>query len=278
MKVIGDSSIIICGIVRNCEYGLRRNIPVINKLCDMAKSYHVIMYENDSTDDTKQILREWEKSRPNIHITVNDFNTKTIPTKSNVNRFFSRARIEKMAFYRNKYLEYIEQKKLTADFIIIIDIDVDCFSLDGIIDSFEKYPQWDAVAANGYIYSPSAFFRKRYNDSYALVECGMEDIPQTEKSIKNKQYKWAFMKKGMPLLRVFSAFGGLAIYKFDAIKDCRYSAIDNDDKRVEVRCEHYSLYRQMKDKGFDKVFINPNMTIKYRPYFWDKIRRNKKTK
>lgn len=273
-KKLRQATLIVCGIVRNCAQGLAKHIPAINLLCDIAKEYHVIIFENDSTDDTKQILSDWQRKRKNIHISLNDFGTTTIPIKdSTSNRFFSKYRIEKMAKYRNQYLNYISENEIVGDYVIVLDLDVKKISVSGILHSLGSRKEWDCIAANGYIYSPSAWFRKRYNDGYALVECGMENIAQTEQEIKRNQYKWAFMKTGMPFIPVFSAFGGGAIYRYEAIKNCRYSTIPNHDERVEVRCEHYSLCKQMSEQGFSKIFINPSMTIKYEPYIYQKIRR-----
>lgn len=271
-RKLSTYEIIVCGIVRNCGRNLKRNIPIINQLCDFAKNYHVVMFENDSIDDTKLILQQWSNSRKNIHISTNDYNTVTIPPKSTtVNRFFSRPRIEKMANYRNQYLEYIDNNNLNADYVIVVDMDVRTIDLNGILHSFGINQQWDALIANGYIYSPSAKFRKRYNDTYALVERGNEDTPQTEESINQNQYRWAFLKKGLPLIPVYSGFGGLAIYKYQAIKNIRYQVLNNNDTRVEVRCEHYSIYKQMAGNGYNNIFINPNMRLKYQPYIFDKL-------
>ncbi len=268
-----EKSIIVCGIIRNGEIGLKKNIPVIDKLCDMVKRYHVVMFENDSVDKTKQILHQWSQNRSFVHVKTEDFHTQTIPSSEStrVNRFFSYSRISKMANYRNKYLEYIAEHQLKADYVIVVDMDVRRIELDGILDSFACSEQWDVVTSNGYIYSPSAFFRKRYNDTYALVECGKEKVPQTEESIAVNQYKWAFLKRGMPLMAVYSAFGGMAIYKYEAICQCKYEVLSNADSRVEVRCEHFALCEQMHKNGYGRIFINPNMTIRYRPYMYDRI-------
>lgn len=268
-----EKSVIVCGIIRNGEIGLKKNIPVIDKLCDMAKSYHVVMFENDSVDNTKQILRQWAQKRPSVHISTEDFHTQTIPSSvsNGANRFFSYSRISKMAEYRNKYMEYIAEHQLKADYVIVVDMDVRRIGLKGILDSFARSEQWDAIASNGYIYSPSACFRKRYNDTYALVECGREHVSQTEESIAGNQYRWAFLKPGMPLMAVYSAFGGMAIYKYEAICNCKYEVLPNADSRVEVRCEHFSICEQMHKNGYGRIFVNPNMTIRYRPYMYDRI-------
>ncbi len=271
MKKLTESTIIVCGIVRNCGRNLRRNIRVINRLCDMAKDYHVVIFENDSTDNSKQILSSWVKERKNVYVSLNDFNTITIPLKKTltVNPFFSMHRIEKMAFYRNQYLERIAE--LEADYVIVVDLDVRKICFNGVVNSFELNYEWDAIAANGISRAPSSFFRKRYYDTYALIECGQENIPQTEKSIRAAQYKWAFIKPGMPLFRVASAFGGLAIYRREAINGCKYGVLLNDDSRVECKTEHYFFYKQMQEKGYNNVFINPNMLVKYQTQVWNLI-------
>lgn len=271
---ISQQSLIICGIVRDCATGIRRNRPVIDKLCTMTTNSHVILFENDSKDETKLLLNRWAEECSYVHVQSEDFNTVTIPTSqmaNGVNPSFSEKRISKMAYYRNKYLDLIQKEKLKADFVVVVDLDLKRIDIEGILYSISIADKWDVVAANGVIYSPTAFFRRRYNDTYALVENGEEELPQTEQSIKEKQYKWAHLKKNMPLVPVYSAFGGLAIYKFDAIIDCRYSIIKNADARVEVRCEHFALCKEMREKGHNRIFINPAMKVVYGSYGLERL-------
>ena len=56
MKSPAVSSIIVCGIVRDAGKGLKNNIPVIDELCSYFKDYRIYVYENDSKDDTKELL------------------------------------------------------------------------------------------------------------------------------------------------------------------------------------------------------------------------------
>ena len=58
----------------------------------------------------------------------------------------------------------------------------------------------------------------------------------------------------------------LAGWRYTGLRLSRAYAIklqNNDDERVEVKCEHYSIYKQMADRGYDKVYINPQMKLKY---------------
>lgn len=268
--MLKNKSIIICSIVRDAEKSLRRNLPVLKKLFPYFKNYRVIVFENDSKDKTKEVLKKWMIDDVNhIQIFMDDFySEKATPSAKSVccNPFFSNKRISKMVSLRNQYLDYIEQKGLEADYLMVLDLDVASINLDGIISSFDNDVNWDAVTAFGYSLSPK--LRKRYHDSYALTECGDEDKPQTELKIIQLADKYGRLKPEDDWVRVFSAFGGLAIYKFEAIKGLRYKLINNDDNRVEVRCEHFSLYKQMVERGYNKFYINPAMVLKYQDLTW----------
>ena len=201
-NVLSKSKIIICSIVRDCEKNLSNNIKVINELCDLAREHIIIVFENDSKDNTKIVLKNWSNERPNIYVNMTDFNVgKTIPDSKNisVNPFYSRVRIDKMAMYRNQYMDYLDKFNITGDFLIVVDLDVVSIDLNGVVDSFGQIMDWHAISSNGISLSPR--LSKRYHDTYALVEFGFQNIPQTEKSIKVNQYRFSNLKKGQPLYR-----------------------------------------------------------------------------
>lgn len=259
-----NSRIAICSIVRDCKKGLQKNIPVIEELRAYFQSSFVIVFENDSIDGTKDVLAEWSKTSSNVRIESKNYNTQTIPPSnphSGANRFFSQSRISKMAEYRNQYMEALGNLNSQLDFVMVVDLDISKIFIEGIIDSFALSDSWDVVCANGYSRSPK--LKQRYHDSYALVELGHENIAQTEESIFKNQIKWGKLKKGTPPVPVYSAFGGLAIFHYNTLRNKRYYVIPNDDPKVEVRCEHYSLCHEIRKDGFNRIYINPAMTIKY---------------
>lgn len=273
MKKLEEATLILCSIVRNAERGLKNNIPVINSLCKQCKDYRIVVYENDSMDHTKSILREWSsRDKERIHVLLNDTDSSsTIPSAKEVkgNPFFCKERIYKMAQLRNQYMDYIEEKKWEADYLIVVDLDVAQLNLKSILTSFSPEHKWDAVTAFGYSTSPR--LKRRYHDTYALTEYKDENSPQTESKIKKLSDEYGKYCTGQPdkWIRVFSAFGGLAIYRFEAIKGLRYHALKNQDKRVEVYCEHYSIYQQMNKRNYDLVYINPAMSLKYQSLTWN---------
>lgn len=265
MKPISESTIIICGIVRDAEKGLHRNIPVIDELSRSFKGCHIFIYENDSKDNTKNVLKAWSDCNPNVFVSLNTTDdSKTIPSQKSVpgvNPFFCYKRIEKMVRFRNKYMEFIEFKNWNADYLMVVDMDVSQLCLDGILTSFCTDVKWDAVCAFGYSTSPK--LKRRYHDTYALTEWEDRETPQTEDKISKLADKYGNLKPADDWIRVFSGFGGLSIYRFEAVNRLRYKTIFNNDKRVEVKCEHYSLYKQMAERGYDKFYINPSMALKY---------------
>lgn len=271
------ASIVVCSIVRNAERGLRRNIPVIRELCTRFRDYRVVVFENDSRDGTVGRLQAWAADDPKVTVFCSTLGIRTIPSQEEVtcNPFFSRSRIVKMAGFRNQYLAYIEKQGWNPDLLMVVDLDVDRLDLSYILTSFGDTPEWDAVTAYGYSLSPRLTWR--YHDTYALVEEGMEDVPQTEESIKSASYRFGKMRPTDSWVPVFSAFGGLAIYRYECIRGLRYQCLDNADPRVAVRCEHFSLYRQMRERGYTRVYINPAMRLKYQrlsfKIVWGSIRR-----
>ena len=270
MKQLNKYTLVVCSIVRNAERGLVKNIPIIEEVCKHFKNYKIVVYENDSTDNTKSILKEWSLKNPNhVYALLKDGDkSDTIPKAKEVkgNPFFSYKRIGKMAYLRNQYMNYIEEQKWQSDYLMVVDLDVAQLNSEGIFTSFLSNTEWDAVTAFGYSISPQ--FRIRYHDTYALTEYGNENAPQTESKIKEMAKKYGKLFKTHKWIRVYSAFGGLAIYKFEAIKGLRYQVIDNADHRVEVKCEHFSIYQQMEQKGYNRVYINPEMSLKYQALTW----------
>jgi len=263
-ELMKNSSVSICSIVRDCQKNLENNIPIVERLRSLFKNSEVIIFENDSKDNTLKVLENYQREAYNVHILTDKYEVPSIPTHSigGVNPYFSVSRIEKMTFYRNKYLHFLNNLGITRDYVIVIDLDISNFRIDGIIHSFGTLEDWDCISANGI--SLSATFINQYHDSYALIEHGKLNDIQTEQSIIDNRIRFSELKPGMPLVLVDSAYGGIAIYKWRTIKDIFYSCLLNNDNRVQCKSEHVGLHKKMIENGHHKIFINPSMVVKYR--------------
>jgi hypothetical protein len=268
-----SAKIVVCGIVRDAEKGLRRNIPVVRNVLSRFEDYRIIMIENDSKDATKELLRKWKETEGERMTAVMEDTdaSSTIPTARSVdgvNPFFSHKRIDKMAHLRNKYMDAMEkmlsgEDGFEPDYLMVVDMDVAQLYADAIMTSFESDREWDAVCAFGYSTSPK--LRRRYHDTYALTLWEEREEPQTEQKIKEYADRLGQLKPTDEWIRVASGFGGVAIYRYEAVKGIRYAepTLENDDSRVEAKCEHFSIYKQMIERGYDRFYLNPAMQLKY---------------
>ncbi len=259
-----SKSLLIFGMVRDCGQNLKRNIPAIESIGAYFKDYKVVVLENNSKDNTKEILQGWSAKNNKVHIFLYDFDEskyKAIPADEGYFKYFQLNKLQKYYDYRNVLLEKVESIGYDSDYSMLIDMDVAGIDVKGAITSFGSDISWDAVTANGYSLSPG--LRRRYHDTFALCEHGMEGWKQTIQMVEDYKEIFNFLRKGQPFIRVFSAFGGIAIYRTEAIKGLRYEPVINNYGQIQVRCEHFALYKAMAEKGYDKVFINPNMEVHY---------------
>jgi len=261
---VKDKRLLIHGMVKNAGKELAHNILALEKIGDFFQDYRIVIMENNSTDNTKQVLQEWQRRNPKVIALINDFDEskyKAIPVDNQYSVYFQKSWTQKMFDYRNMVKDYIDNLDFESDYTILVDPDVANIDPEGVITSFGSDIEWDSVTANGYSLSP--LLKRRYHDTFAFCEYGLQNQKQTLQMLIDNSQLFAFLRKGMPFIRVFSAYGGLAIYKTDAIKGMKYKMILNEFGGIQTRCEHFCLCAQMAEKGRDKVFINPNMEIYY---------------
>jgi hypothetical protein len=268
--VIGDgydlmarSNVCICALARDCAPALANNLAFLDSLCARFNRAHVIIVENDSKDDTKAVLRAWGSDRAHVKLLLEDFGTKRVPDAQSTtfNPNYSRHRIENLTFHRNRYLEQAATLP-GLEYLIVIDIDLHRIEMDGVAHAFGQRIPWDAQFANGRfsdLWRPD--LRDFYRDTYALWELGDSET-QTEHKIENYWKLLQPLTRGIPLIAVQSAFGGLGVYRWDAVRSHRYGVeLNRGDRTVEVICEHAVLHRRMIDAGHHRLFINPSMVV-----------------
>lgn len=271
---VADKSVIVCSMVRDCGNEIKHNIPVIEKVVSRFRDYRIAVFENNSLDNTKEVLGLWQERNKKVFVSLNDFDeTKytSLPRNPEYHYTFSIKVMTKLTDYRNLMLDLVEGLNFESDYVILVDLDVAKIDYNGVLSSFGTDLQWDAITANGY--SMSSKLKRRYHDTFPLCEIGMQNQPFTCEKIENYREIFSHFSKGMPFFKVFSAFGGMCIYRSEAIKGLRYCLEENNFGGVQVKCEHFSLFRQMAELGFDKVYINPNMEILYQRINYKSLKR-----
>jgi hypothetical protein len=171
-----------------------------------------------------------------------------------------------MSICRNKYLDWIKNDRKTFDYVLMIDIDVEDFSVKGILESIEAAPSdWGGLFANGYTDSKVGGFKfyKIFHDVYAFLDKMPSSKPyltfaqmfRNSKLINKKLRENAYIP-------VVSGFGGLGIYKFEAIMNLQYESINNEDILMEAVCEHIPFNISVINRGYQN-YICEKMKVYY---------------
>jgi len=252
-KRMKNSNVLIVGLGRDIDQILPYSIHRLKDLTKRFKDYRIILYENDSEDNTLIILKLWADEDKKVIILSEDLLEEKAVSYGGI----SYDRFEKMAYFRNKCLEEVKKPKYKDfDYVIVVDLDLlGGFSVDGISSSF-GYDNWDMIAANGCGFIRFAttgaldyYDQLAYRDKKGRRIRGfcVDDICKNAKSFTpNPSYNIT----DTILYPVTSAFGGLAIYRREIFDICSYAGYD---------CEHICLHDCMIKHGFDRMFTNPQM-------------------
>lgn len=254
-----DKRIAIGALARNCEENLPGNIDRIEELRKHFASSCVFIYENNSTDSTKDILKKWQSKSDNIYLRLEDIDeSKYRLTRKErlLYRGTSSQRIKKMCDCRNKLLNMINQG-VDTDYVVFIDVDIKWFSVDGIINSIENAPKdWGGIFSNCYVSfltNQGIFDLPEYYDTFAYLDYGREadEIELKELNrLKRHHIADVIYKKvnSTGYLQCVSAFGGVGLYKRCAIEGLKYntySPIKWNDTSSSL-CEHILYNSKVK--------------------------------
>lgn len=255
-KKMREINIVMCGLCKDIENSLPKFIKRMNKLSKYFKQFKIVIFENDSKDDTRQILLKWESENKDVKIIKCPNNCKFGKKPAISHGVFSQDRMKMMAEFRNILLDEVWKYYSDYDYCMIIDVDMKGpISIDGIAHSFglTNKLQWDMISAYGLAGITLTGGMLVYYDLLAY-EDNNTDINKNRLDIFKILYKTSFLPRGSDPIKIKSAFAGLAIYKMSSIKNIRYTPPYNT-------CEHKTFHRNMIKQGYDKIYINPNMIL-----------------
>ena len=240
---------VLTGVLKNIvrqkgENHLRIHIRKLLELGQSLGSFHLILYENDSSDNTRNVLKSM----------LSNNSMATLLFEDNIH---TNGRTHAIARARNIIVEHVETHFSTSKYMIMTDMDGVC----GAEDPTKSYDpevfkyvvsrsdEWDALS-----------FRNRpYWDLWAFRHS--EYMPYNKFGSKNHLNKiqvfadWdTFFGHETDFFPVDSAFMMLAIYKISFIMGIRYSGTGIHG---EADCEHVAFHRGMKQKKGARVMVSP---------------------
>lgn len=271
--------LIICAVVKNAAKRLKMNMDLAIKTGGGFEEYKLVVYENNSTDETKNILKNYRK--PQIKIISEDISLEQIKSQSKIWSYEEvtgsnhPCRIEQIAKARNKVLDEINKEEYSHfDYVLWVDLDSKGWEIESVLSTFKNKDLWDVVYANSNPYYDT--YALRTEDSFLGPEVVGEFWWQTVPTYKFSLLKY-FKLKAIKILnnlgflrrinldeetvrkryvKVQSAFNGIGIFRKELLKDCRYDFQLNEELkdfyRGMVRTKEYLKLRKIIEKDCSK--------------------------
>lgn len=246
---VKQRSAVVLFIVHNNINYLGRNFAIVD--CMMQRTFRDVLYciyENDSSDGTAEWLSTLARNRTDIRLKSEvGYKPADVEGKSSEWRF------KRLAACRNECLALARQHAPHVDYGIVLDIDFvnwDQVCVAAAIREIDKWdPQWKALGGSGLsqldlgVFGPAlrivptrGSVPVRLYDAAALRTKTIRDpINDREQMVAAAKLTGSVFD---PPLRVLSAFGGIAVYKPDALYPLQYEGYD---------CEHVCLHRRMQN-------------------------------
>jgi hypothetical protein len=268
---MNNYKVVIVGCTKNNEKYIRSNLLKLVQIGSQFKDYKIIIYENDSTDNTLHQLEAFKLANQNfdfIHETQVEYKY------SKYRNIDMRAAV--LTHGRNILLNQAINKYSMYDYMIMTDMDnvlID-FNPQNIGEAFKhNVEDWDAITANCTIKYYDIWTLRISNDIWKpeihgkiwnepiVHDCWRQIFKNIHPLLCVDNYQ-KFIPPTMPLIETDSSFGGLGIYKISKIKNCKYNGfVYNSDGTVKYsQCEHVAFSADIRKNG-GKIFICPSLLI-----------------
>jgi hypothetical protein len=255
MKQPKESSVVILGPARNVARNIEASHRRLSKAFQDFHDVHFIYLEGLSQDST------WEKLQV---IALRESAVELIKHEDYSELKLSRP--ERIGIARNILLDHVKVNHPSADYVVMTDLDEvnRGISRKSVLSNF-SHTGWAAMTANqpGGYYDIFALRHPYWNDgdcwqAQRALEPEFGSKLADYLAVKSKCIKIPKYLKPIP---VQSAFGGIAIYHFEYLKNATYSGLDAFGHET---CEHIPLNQLIIEQG-GSIFINPAF-VNMNPY------------
>lgn len=267
-NICKTKSIVFCGICRDVSNTIERNILRLQKTGTLFKEYATILYENDSSDNTVEILNKYLSD--NFHLISEHRSDKNY--RSDIDTgvdpwHFRRCQI--LADCRNKYLDIVYSQYMHYDYMCVLDLDLyGGWSYDGIchgIFTLESNRSHACVSAYGVLSEPNnEHLLEAYDPSEYIMYDSLAFRPMNFESgihiLRTPAFNKIVFNRGDDPVEVRSNFGGMSIYKIPLLNNHRYGAKQWQDGFVDP--DHAILNQSIIDDGY-KIMLDPSMIVSY---------------
>ena len=262
----------ICGPVKNCAPYLNKVLLNMEKIGSLFDNYRIVIYYDESKDETLKILKEYQNTNSNMIFYVN---------KKPVSPF----RTHNIAIARNFCLNYVRKNKDYFPYFIMMDMDdINCKELN--IEPLReclKNNFWDGLSFNtkpkyydiwGLSIWPYCFSYNHFENNVKFYDIIQNYVTEKLKNLKPGE-----------LLPVISSFNGFSIYRTNKFLNTYYDGRIRLDlipkqnleahskaansklvfkKYVKVNgkyeeCEHRAFHIQARQNSGARIMISPEV-------------------
>jgi hypothetical protein len=194
----------ICGTVRNCEPFLNKIFQNMELLGSLFEDYIIILYYDESHDNTLNIMKQYQEKNPKFLFYVNK--GPLLPYRT-----------FRLALGRNFCIDSIRSNYSDYEYFIVMDCDDRC-AKDININIMKLYLSQDTWDCLSFMHPDG------YYDCWALsiypyiANCYIYNV-----GLNSGVDKVVRLSKKKKLIRCSSAFNGLAIYRTNKFINCKYN-------------------------------------------------------
>lgn len=245
--------IAVVGLVRNGQAKLARSVERLASALPPGARVHWLVVESDSDDDTLGVLQQLANSRPGFQFKALGRLSPQMPQRT-----------ERIAHCRNVGLQWLEDLRAEGrpvSHLLMTDLDGvnDGLTAPALASCWTR-DDWTACTANQ---------AGRYYDLWALRhptwcpgDCWEEADFLSAHGVSRDRAKMAAVYLRMlhiqpdhDWIEVDSAFGGLAVYRAEALHGLRYAGLTPAGREI---CDHVPLHAALRARG-GRIFINPRL-------------------
>jgi hypothetical protein len=241
-----DAAIVM--IARNARPYIVGTMQRLAEARDGFRSSSIYVFENDSTDGTAEYL-DHMAVLPGVHVEHETLGGADM-------RGFGDERTNRLAYCRNKCLEWVRNNAANTAWTIVLDADPNGgFSVDGIFNSINWLGELSCrheTLKPGGMASFSALKHEHGRGPAKILQydawaARLNDWRDRREEVGFEWFHFLLPPVGSPPIPMYSAFGGLAVYRTEAFLSGGYSGGD---------CEHVLHHRRMRDNGY-QMYLNP---------------------
>ena len=238
-------SVAFVAICRNAMPFLPFTLQRVEQAAKMFRHAWAFIYENDSTDETKDFLTYWKDQGPDRACSLRSFG------RPHLNFTKSHERTHALAEYRNQCRLWVATET-SADYVVVFDADPwGGFSVDGIantighLEDFDEYQNASGMASYSWCEWGPPVWSQPTICHYDAWACRWNWWQERQNMV------WFHLwhpPVGSPPVRMNSAFGQLAVYRAADYIAGQYKGGD---------CEHVPFHKSL---GGD-FYLNPSSRV-----------------